>query len=99
MGDAMKRAKLSAKSEALAFRIWAYASPIGWDCTIHDVAQALGVSARSVGAVALHKRWSERFRRNAEQAVSEAWFGEGLGFLNLEAFDSRRTALRMVGVA
>lgn len=51
------------KSEALAFRIWAYASPLGWDCTINDIAEELDEKVRRVGRICQNKGWLSRLRR------------------------------------
>lgn len=50
------------KTEALAFRIWAYASPLGWDCTINEIADELGENRQRVNAVCRLKAWSGRLR-------------------------------------
>jgi len=54
--------KLSPSSEALAFRIWAYAHPKGWDVLLADVAKDLNVSIAQVRWVVTAKRWKSRFR-------------------------------------
>lgn len=64
---------MNARVEALAFRIWAYAQPKGWDCLMKDVAEALGVSLANVRAVSTVKDWSGRFR--VAKADTSARFG------------------------
>ena len=54
--------KISPRSEALAFRIWAYAEPKGWDVLLADVARDLNVDVARVKWVVVAKRWSGRFR-------------------------------------
>jgi hypothetical protein len=54
--------KISPKSEALAFRIWAYAHPKEWDVLLTDVAKDLNVSIAQVRWVVTAKRWNSRFR-------------------------------------
>lgn len=49
-------------NHALRFRIWQYANPRGWDVTFAEVAAALDVSPKAIGAVAKHAGWIERFR-------------------------------------
>lgn len=51
-----------AKREALAFRIWGYCEPKGWDCTASEVAEALGVSWQRVVATLKFKGWARRIR-------------------------------------
>jgi hypothetical protein len=65
----MKRSNLSPRSEALAYRIWAFASPRGWDCTSADIAEALGSTPHTVGAVCAFKGWSHRLRGTFENHV------------------------------
>lgn len=50
------------KSEALAFRIWAYAEPLGWDCTVKDIADELGEGWRRVMNICRHRGWLGRLR-------------------------------------
>lgn len=54
--------KFNPKTEALAFRIWAYARRIGWDCTIAQLAEALDENIHRVRAVVVHKKWTRRLR-------------------------------------
>lgn len=49
-------------AEAIAFRIWAFANPLGWNVTAEDVAAALGVPRMTVLSIAYHKGWTTRFR-------------------------------------
>ena len=50
------------KSEALAFRIWAHARRLGWNCTIVDLAEALSENVNRVRAIVVHKKWTHRLR-------------------------------------
>lgn len=50
--------------EALAFRIWAYATPLGWNCTILEIAGALDVSAHRVSGTCIAKGWLHRLRNS-----------------------------------
>jgi hypothetical protein len=56
-GDSMTPA-----TQALAFRIWQYCEPRGWDCTHGEVAEALGVPRASVSTTAHWRGWAGRFR-------------------------------------
>jgi hypothetical protein len=53
--------------EALAFRIWQYANPLGWDVTAGDVADELRSTPQMVGIVCRAKGWGSRLRRTEQQ--------------------------------
>jgi hypothetical protein len=65
---------MTPRSHAIAYRIWAYAGPLGWNCTIREVADAIGVSFGSVKNIAVSKGWAQNFRANSEAATSRAIF-------------------------
>lgn len=50
------------KTNAMALRIYGYAQPLGWNCTMGEVAQALGVHVVVVAGVAASFGWTNRFR-------------------------------------
>jgi hypothetical protein len=52
----------SPRTEAMAFRIWAYATPRGWDCTATEIADYLETTPTRVGLVARSKGWANRLR-------------------------------------
>jgi hypothetical protein len=54
--------KLSPTTEAMAFRIWQYAEPLGWNCTHADVAKAIGETTQRVRRVCELKEWNGRMR-------------------------------------
>lgn len=56
------RGAMSPKSQALAFRIWAYCDPKSWDCTIAEIAEALDVHPSRVTQVVGAKDWRLRLR-------------------------------------
>jgi hypothetical protein len=58
------------RTQALAYRIWAYAKPREWNVTIEEVADELRESPHSVRAVIQHRGWLDRIRR-ASPADSE----------------------------
>lgn len=64
---------MNVKLEVLAFRIYQYAHPKGWDCLMSDVADALNVSLSSVRYVSTVKGWNSRFR--VARADTTAHFG------------------------
>ncbi len=83
---------INPKTEALAFRIWAYAAPLGWNCTFAEAADHLGISTRQVAAVCVVKGWNSRFRANDdprigqyERAYSSAPWGAGFSDSALDA--------------
>jgi hypothetical protein len=51
-----------AKLETIAFLMWRYCEPRGWDCTARDVGGAIGVSYQTIGHVAKVKGWTTRLR-------------------------------------
>ena len=55
-------AKMSPKSEAIAYRAYIWARDRGWDCTIAECAEAIGVGAKSLRTILVMKGWSNRFR-------------------------------------
>jgi len=52
------------RTEALAYRIWAYATPREWNVTGKDIAEALGVTYQLVAAILQVKGWVNRTRSN-----------------------------------
>jgi hypothetical protein len=50
------------ESEALAYRIWAYCEPRGWDVTRSEIAEALGESWHRINRVTVVKGWNRRLR-------------------------------------
>lgn len=54
--------KLSPKSEALAYRIWAYCEPRGWNVTVKELAEELGTSRLRVTGLLGLKGWGGRIR-------------------------------------
>ena len=53
---------MTPRTEALAFRIWQYANPRGWDCTAGEVGDAIGSSPMQVGIACSAKGWGTRLR-------------------------------------
>ena len=56
---------MTLRTEILAFRIWAFAHPKGWDCTLQELADELDESVGRISAVCREKGWSARLRRAA----------------------------------
>jgi hypothetical protein len=53
---------MSARDMADQFRIWAYATPLGWDVTPRQAAEDLGMPARRLRRLVREKGWSDRLR-------------------------------------
>jgi hypothetical protein len=60
---------MTPRGEALAFRIWQWANPRGWDCTTTEVADAIRSTPAAVGRIGYLKGWTSRFRRTEERAI------------------------------
>lgn len=72
---------MTPRTMALRYMIWAYAKPKGWDVTFNEVADALGISAKSVGAIAQAAGWVERFRAADRTARIGAWGDSNTPFI------------------
>ena len=55
-------ARLSPKSEAIAYRAYIWARDRDWNCTIAECAEAIGVETQSLRNIMVRKAWSDRFR-------------------------------------
>ena len=54
---------VSAKTQAVLYRIWAFAEPRGWDCTVTEIAEHLNMSASHIGSILKCKaEWRNRLR-------------------------------------
>lgn len=53
---------MNPRTEAIAFRIWQYAAPKGWDVTLREIADEIGHSVHVIRAIAVRKGWSSRVR-------------------------------------
>ena len=53
----------SPRTMAIAYRIWAYASPREWDVTIPEVAEELRENVATIRAIMQSKGWLRRVRR------------------------------------
>ena len=54
---------MSPRMEAMAFRIWQYANPRGWDCTVGEIAAALEMQPSPIGRVCAMRGWHTRLRK------------------------------------
>ena len=70
-----RRANLSPKVEALAYRIHAHASDLGWNVSLNEIAKALDVSTARARRTMHLKGWLHRIRRNgrARQDTTDSY--------------------------
>lgn len=54
------------KTMALALQVYNYATPLEWNCTRRDIADALGITVNMVGRVLNYAGWSDRPRLEAQ---------------------------------
>lgn len=53
------------RAMALAFRIWAYATPRGWDVTSVELAEELGAPVPAIIATLRWRGWNTRVRKTS----------------------------------
>jgi hypothetical protein len=53
---------MNPKSMALAYRIWCYANPLGWDCTAAEIADDLREPVQRVQRICSHRGWNRKLR-------------------------------------
>jgi hypothetical protein len=53
---------MNPKSMALAYRIWCYAHPLGWDCTVAEIADELREPVQRVQRICSHRGWNRKLR-------------------------------------
>ncbi len=63
--------KLSPKSEALAYRIWAYCEPRGWNVTPREIGDEIGICASHVVQLLWRKGWHTRVRADSRKARTQ----------------------------
>ena len=68
----------SVATKALSLRIYGYATPRGWDLTIAECAEALGVEPARVRRIAQLRQWTSQFRATMQDRTGYA--GATLGF-------------------
>ena len=64
---------MNPRTEAIAFRIWQYAAPKGWDVTLRDIADAVGVGLMTVRNILRYKGWAGRVRVMTADFSSTGW--------------------------
>jgi hypothetical protein len=63
---------------ALAYRIYCYANPRGWDCTATEVADAIRSTPQAVRRVSYLKGWGTRFRVTPSWGATAVPLNEGM---------------------
>jgi hypothetical protein len=81
-------------SAALAFRIWQYAQPIGWDCTVAEIAAELREPVQRVNRICSHRGWNLKLRqpslRGIDYTGSRHGYRYGFGELQSAALSRYR---------
>lgn len=54
-------------NEALAYRIWAFCEPLGWNVSVKDIAEEMGCSWQRARTICQHRRWLNRLRKDADK--------------------------------
>lgn len=85
---------ITASTHACRFRIWAYCAPREWDCTIVEVAEALGEDVNRIRVMIRQAGWSGRLR-----VLRHDSFGDGIpGSRTFADHLARQIAAGSVGV-
>ena len=82
---------MTPRSMALAYRIWAHCTPIGWNTTAAEIGDALGEPMGAVRRVCAMKDWTARLRAVRPRAVDERYVPpspEELRFEELASVDA-----------
>lgn len=67
---------MNPRSETIAFLVWAYCEPRGWNCTYAECAEHIGCHWRAVVGVARKKGWLNRFRTENQSSFYNAGYQE-----------------------
>ncbi len=65
---------------ALEYRIWAFASPLGWNVTPGEIAAELGLSKQMVGVALRRKGWQNRVRTTRQGKRADSFGGGNAAF-------------------
>jgi len=60
---------MTPRTQALAYRIWSYATPRAWDLTAYDIAEALEVEVARVHYILAEKGWNARTRNSRTEPI------------------------------
>jgi hypothetical protein len=86
------------RTAALTFRIWQHAMQRGWDVTMPQTAEALGVPCQTVSAIATHNRWLNRFRATKPQDRGTGVLGYPLSYDLFQQTDLQSIAKDLIHV-
>lgn len=99
--DRAEGGAMNPKMETLAFRVWAYCTPRGWDCTSVEIAEALDVSTRRVTHIVREKGWANRVRapdRSGAERLRSYIGRSGVGGLHVESVGSFAVACSVLEI-
>jgi len=65
--------RFNARREALAFRIWQYASAREWNVTLADIADGIGESVERCRSTVVHRGWFQRIRSMSANPVENGF--------------------------
>lgn len=68
---------MNIKTEAMAFRIWAFAKPRAWDCSIHEISDAVGETPQRISAICRTKGWNARLRSSGPFYLDTTYNSDG----------------------
>ena len=66
--------RFNPRAAALAYRIWAYCAPRGWNCTITEIADELGEKRNAISLMCYRKKWLDRLRRTSHNGFDVSTF-------------------------
>ena len=78
---------MSPRLEAYAFRIWRFAEPLAWNCTIGEIAEGTGIHGPTIGHVCNVKDWRRRLRTSERDDEAYRWVqGHAVGIVQEDLF-------------
>ncbi|MCF7725757.1 hypothetical protein [Sulfitobacter sp. M22] len=91
---------MTPRGHAIAFRIWQFCRPLGWDCTRREIADALGLHVGTVAHVVAAKGWDGRLRTPSVQRHGRDPVDFTLYFDNeLDRFSNRQAMAQVMGAS
>lgn len=74
---------MTPRDMALAYRIWAYADPRGWNVTIPELADEMGVSHQKMTGLLHVRGWLGRVRRGSPRGMDNAMDSRSAALLHM----------------